>query len=131
MRSRDVARPLQIKHLKGSNLLQKETILIISVSFLTSNFLFLKMSYYKWHCWWSIKHTRPSFGQQDIHNGKWTSVRDLCSSESGYPTHEKGNSSLTVTWLVHFVEVWVSQTCKFAVVISIGQKTKTKKTKER
>ena len=37
----------------------------ISVSFLTSDFLFSRMSYHKCHCRWSIKHARPSFGQQD------------------------------------------------------------------
>ena len=39
----------------------------------------------------SIKHTRPSFGQQD-NNSKQTSVRDLCCSESGYLMPGRDNS---------------------------------------
>ena len=31
-----------------------------------SNFLFLRMSYHKCYCRWAIKHTWPSFGQQNI-----------------------------------------------------------------
>ena len=41
---------------------------IFGTTFLTSSFLFLRMSYR--HCRWTIKHARPSFGQQSIHNGK-------------------------------------------------------------
>ena len=43
---------------------------IFSVSFLTSKHLLSRMSYYKWHCPWSMKHARPSFGQRDIRNRK-------------------------------------------------------------
>ena len=41
---------------------------IFGISFLTSNFLFWRMSYRKYCFRWSIKHVRPSFGQEDIHN---------------------------------------------------------------
>ena len=59
------------ERLKGSNLWQQKTLPLFSVSFLTSNFLFSGMSYHKCHCRWSIKHARPSFGQQDKKiNGK-------------------------------------------------------------
>ena len=57
-----VGRPLQNKRLKGSNLWQQQTLPIFSVIFLTSNFLFTRMSYHICHCRWSIKHARPSFG---------------------------------------------------------------------
>ena len=68
--TKGVARSLQTKHLKGSNLLQLWTLSIFSVSFLTSNFLFSRMSYHKCHRRWSIKHARPSFGLQNIHTDK-------------------------------------------------------------
>ena len=39
---------------------------IFGICFLTSNFLFLRMSYRKCYCPWSIEHARPSFGLQDL-----------------------------------------------------------------
>ena len=40
-------------------------------------------------------------------------------------------SLLKVTWLVHFAKCEWVKPCKFAVVVSIGQKTKTKNTNGR
>ena len=67
---RDVARPLQTKHLEGLNLLYIINFSnIFDIGFYMSNFLFSTMSYCKCYCRWSIKHARPCFGQEDIHNG--------------------------------------------------------------
>ena len=41
---------------------------LFGISFLKSDFLFLRMSYRKCYCRWSINPSRPSFGQQDIHS---------------------------------------------------------------
>ena len=57
-----------------------------------SNFLFLRISYHKCHCRWSIKLARPSFGRQNIYNGKQTPVRDLCGSKPGYLMPKKDDS---------------------------------------
>ena len=70
------------------------------------------MSYHKCHCWWSVKHARPSFGQEVIRNGKETPVRDLCGGEPDYVMPERDNSYVSyLSDLVStFAGVWVSTT---------------------
>ena len=102
---------------------------IFGISFLTSYFLFLRMSYHKFLCRWAIKHMHPSFGQRNINNGKQGFMREwtwLPYAQIRWFTC----SLLRVTWLVLFEGCEWVKPCKFAVVVSIDQKTKTKK-KER
>ena len=53
--SRGVARPLQTKHWKESSYYNSSD--ISGINFLTSNVLFLRISYRKCHCRCAIKHT--------------------------------------------------------------------------
>ena len=104
---------------------------IFGISFLTPDFLFSIMSYRKYHCRWSTKHERPSFGQQDIHNRIKTPIEDLCCSEPGYLTEV---IHIFITWgdLVSTLwNVWVIQTQQ---ICSIGlniPKNKNKKNEDK
>ena len=62
--------------------------------------------------------------------------KDLCGNKPGYLGYLTQKTwficlLLRVTWLVLFEGFEWVKPCKFAIVVSISQKTKTKKTKER
>lgn len=69
-RPRGGARALQNKHSKGSNYYNRKLFRYFWYKFFDVEFLFLRVSYRKCHCRWSIKYARPFLVQQNIHSGK-------------------------------------------------------------
>ena len=123
--------------MKGSSYYNVNSSDIFGISFFTSNILVLRMSHRICHCCWAIKHalffSSSKYKQRKIRIYAVVNQVTLHPKEKIYIFVTEGDFTLggiKVTCLVllegfQWVKPW-----KFAVVISIGQKTKTKKRKK-